>query len=277
MFKLSRRSIIIFLAIVCVAGIAYAKPTYWSQFNALYGTSGGSDYQSVLGSCLTCHTSGSTRNVYGIDFRNANHDFAAIEGLDSDGDGFTNIEEINAGTFPGDSASHPETTPPPPPPDPTPDPTPTPSPTPTPTPTPTPAPDPGPAPTTNPPLDPSALFSAPAPQITANGQTGLVSVSPNETITIAITMDAGFMAGRMCDWWVVLSSPFGLFSYVFPSGWQSGLAVTAQAPLFDLNVPFPVLNFSLPEGDYTFFLAVDNNADGVPDGTYLDYVTVSVH
>ena len=38
-------------------------------------------------------------------FAAANHDFGAIEPKDSDGDGVTNINEINKRTFPGDPAS----------------------------------------------------------------------------------------------------------------------------------------------------------------------------
>jgi hypothetical protein len=280
MFKLGLRSIVMLLAIICVAGIAYAKSGYLTDFTATYGASAG-------GSCLTCHTSGSTRNAYGSAFGSANHVFAAIEGLDSDGDGFTNIAEINAGTFPGDAASHPAPTPPPPPPAPAPTPTPAPAPAPTPAPAPAPTPAPAPAPTpapapapsgnSGPVFDAAAFFAGPTPQITANGQTGWANVSTSEPVTIAVTVDAGYMAGRMCDWWVTLSSPFGLFSYVFPSGWQGGLAFAAQAPLFDLSDPYPVLNLNLPAGEYTFFLAVDDNADGVPDGTYMDYVTVTVN
>jgi hypothetical protein len=124
---------------------------------------------------------------------------------------------------------------------------------------------------------PTPQISEPAPQITANGHTGWVNATSSEPVTIAITMDAGDMAGHLSDWWIVVSSPFGLLSYVFPSGWQEGLALTVQAPLFDLAVPYPVLQFNLPVGEYTFFLAVDDNADGQPDGTYLDYVIVQVN
>jgi hypothetical protein len=42
----------------------------------------------------------------------------AVANADSDGDGFSNIDEINAGTQPGDAASKPATPPPPPPPPP---------------------------------------------------------------------------------------------------------------------------------------------------------------
>jgi hypothetical protein len=94
-------------------GQAVAKPTYLASFNSTYGTSG-----TPLDSCNLCHPGGNTSNFtpYATAFRNANHSFAAIEDADSDGDGFSNKEEIAAGTFPGDATSQPAAAPPPPPP-----------------------------------------------------------------------------------------------------------------------------------------------------------------
>ena len=92
---------------------AESKPEYLSEFNAKYKTSG-----SRLDGCTTCHASSSPSrenlNPYGRDFGAANHDFGAIEGKDSDGDGFSNIDEINAGTFPGDPNENPDKKPEPP-------------------------------------------------------------------------------------------------------------------------------------------------------------------
>jgi hypothetical protein len=82
---------------------AQSTPEHLSAFNARYKTSG-----SKLDSCLTCHQSQSPSkenlNPYGTDFAAANHDFGAIEPKDSDGDGVTNIDEINKKTFPGNPA-----------------------------------------------------------------------------------------------------------------------------------------------------------------------------
>jgi hypothetical protein len=50
-------------------------------------------------------------NSYGAEFAKNNHDFGAVEPLDSDGDGFSNIDEIKALTFPGDPADNPNTKP----------------------------------------------------------------------------------------------------------------------------------------------------------------------
>lgn len=94
------------LLAVVVRPEARALPDYLAQFNSTYGTSG-----TKLDDCATCHSGGAPSaanlNPYGTDFAGANHDFAAIEPKDSDGDGVTNIDEINARTFPGDPNDHP--------------------------------------------------------------------------------------------------------------------------------------------------------------------------
>jgi cytochrome c553 len=66
--------------------------------------------------CSTCHTMAlpkkdgdHTNNPYGADLaktkKDGKYDFAAIEKKDSDGDGVSNIDEINKGTNPGDKNS----------------------------------------------------------------------------------------------------------------------------------------------------------------------------
>ena len=85
---------------------AEAVPGYLTSFTATYPAA-----TTLSSSCLICHTtasaSPSTRNPYGSAYGNNGHSFAAIENLDSDGDGFTNIVEINANTYPGNAASVP--------------------------------------------------------------------------------------------------------------------------------------------------------------------------
>lgn len=80
---------------------AHAVGSYLSNLNTNYGSS----Y-----SCTVCHTStggAAPRNSYGQAFGNAGHSFAAIEGQDSDGDGYTNLQELQAGTMPADPNSKP--------------------------------------------------------------------------------------------------------------------------------------------------------------------------
>jgi hypothetical protein len=81
---------------------AHAVSDYLTLFNARYGTSG-----TALNSCSVCHTSVPTLNAYGTAYMNSGYNFATIESADSDRDTFTNIVEINARTFPGNSASRP--------------------------------------------------------------------------------------------------------------------------------------------------------------------------
>ena len=106
-------AIAVLSALLSMAGFAIlvspanAKPEFLDAFNQKYNTRG-----SKLDSCNTCHTTTQDAqhlNPYGTDFHNSNHDFGAIEPKDSDGDGFSNIDEIHAGTFPGDPNDNPKT------------------------------------------------------------------------------------------------------------------------------------------------------------------------
>jgi hypothetical protein len=95
------------LLVFLMIGLAFARGSYMTAFNTRYGTTA-----TVLNTCNLCHPGGDTGslNAYGDDFLNAGRNvaaFIAIEGLDSDGDGFTNIVEINARSFPGDPSSFP--------------------------------------------------------------------------------------------------------------------------------------------------------------------------
>jgi len=79
------------------------------------------DAKAKLGKCTTCHVKPLPKkedhesNAYGKDVvskavvdpkaATKTYDFTKIEGLDSDGDGVKNIDEIKAGTNPGDPKS----------------------------------------------------------------------------------------------------------------------------------------------------------------------------
>ena len=87
-----------------------ARPSYLSTFEKTYPAAAG----SRIDACNLCHNSpggGDARNSYGLSYASSGRNFAAIENTDSDGDGWTNIQEIQALTFPGDAKEHPTTTP----------------------------------------------------------------------------------------------------------------------------------------------------------------------
>ena len=81
-----------------------ARSNFLNVFVATYPATTG----SKLNSCQLCHTAAMpARNSYGIDYGSHGHNFQAIEQLDSDLDGWSNLAEINAATWPGDASDHP--------------------------------------------------------------------------------------------------------------------------------------------------------------------------
>jgi hypothetical protein len=92
------------LSLVAFAADAWAYPVDRRLFQAQYG-------KAVR--CELCHTNGggTERNGYGKAWQKAGETldaFKAIEGVDSDGDGAKNADEIAKGSNPGDARSTPD-------------------------------------------------------------------------------------------------------------------------------------------------------------------------
>lgn len=96
-------AVLALLAVVIAPYSASARPEFFEAFLA--------EYPFVVGtrieSCNVCHTNPPRRNAYGTDFNLAGREFSVIESTDSDEDGFDNITEIMALTFPGDADDNP--------------------------------------------------------------------------------------------------------------------------------------------------------------------------
>lgn len=104
------KEIIAFVAMLLVVPQVMARPSYLSTFESTYPEAAG----SKIDVCNLCHNSprgGDARNPYGLSYVSSGQNFAAIENMDSDGDGWTNVQEIKSMTFPGDANDHPTTTP----------------------------------------------------------------------------------------------------------------------------------------------------------------------
>lgn len=108
---------LVLLVVVGLATWAVAKPADMGTFNQVYSPKEGSALASA--SCLTCHSkmppSKTELNPYGKDVQKAAAGkpidakiLSSIEKLDSDKDGVSNINEIKAGTLPGDPNSKPK-------------------------------------------------------------------------------------------------------------------------------------------------------------------------
>ncbi|MBI4682961.1 MAG: hypothetical protein HY757_07665 [Nitrospirae bacterium] len=121
---------------------------------------------------------------------------------------------------------------------------------------------------------------SPVPDIKANGSDGPVTVTQNDNLSVTIALDDGDFSGDNADWWVLADTPFGWYYYNLSSGWQPGMTVTYQGPLFDLST-YEVLSASgLPLGSYTFYFGADMIMNGSidlgPGEIYYDSVGVTI-
>jgi hypothetical protein len=108
------------LVLIVLSGLVLLATMVWLSHPAMVSANSNdlasveAKYPNIVGtrldSCSLCHTSPPTLNVYGAAYLAAGRNtaaFAAIENVDSDKDGWTNIQEIMALTFPGDPNDHP--------------------------------------------------------------------------------------------------------------------------------------------------------------------------
>jgi hypothetical protein len=111
--------------------------------------------------------------------------------------------------------------------------------------------------------------------IRANGSGVATFASTSLPVSISVDLDPGGQAEQMRDSWIVARTPFGWFSYVEASGWIPGINRYTETVIgFPRSVE--VMDSPLPPGEYIFQVALDDNDDGVLDGTWSDAVTVQV-
>ena len=116
----------------------------------------------------------------------------------------------------------------------------------------------------------------PVPDIRANLSDGPLTVASTTPVSITVSLNPGSQVGQTADWWIAASRPSGWETFVYLKGWVPGINVCIQYPLFNVSPPIEVRDTVLPVGDYTFYFAIDNNADGNPDATWWDSVKVHV-
>ena len=102
----------VLVAVFMFCSAAFATLVWQKEFNNLYKPKADSELQKAK--CLTCHTKPNGKegqNAYGKQLEKKKIEAAslkAIEKLDADKDGHTNIVEIKAGTLPGNPKSKPK-------------------------------------------------------------------------------------------------------------------------------------------------------------------------
>ena len=92
--------------------VVFAQQTYHDELIIIYSFLKGSKIDKT---CLCCHfiqEGTGPRNPYGVMYENTDElgDFEEFEKYDADGDGYTNIQELKAKTYPGDFRDHPAPT-----------------------------------------------------------------------------------------------------------------------------------------------------------------------
>lgn len=107
--KRTRTVVALVLATLLIGSAAFATAAWLKLFTQTYKPKAGTALADAK--CAICHVKGTTKlNPYGMSLKGKKIDVASlksVENLDSDKDGFTNIQEIKAGTLPGDAKSHP--------------------------------------------------------------------------------------------------------------------------------------------------------------------------
>ncbi len=111
--------------------------------------------------------------------------------------------------------------------------------------------------------------------IRANDQDGPVNVLSGEPVSISGIVSLVDQPDEMADWWIAVNSGFGFFFYSELWGWQPEPRPYKQASASHVEET-NFVDLFLPTGRYTFYFAVDGNADGLPDATWWDAVDVEV-
>lgn len=131
---------------------------------------------------------------------------------------------------------------------------------------------------TTPPIPPED--TKPIVTILANNTTDAVTLEQGELLSLAVILDPGVHAGNQADYWVWAITPLGTFW--LDAQLQFIHTVTAirvfGGPLDKLST-FTFLSeptTGLPPGTYTFTFAVDDNMDGIVNGTFKNSVTITI-
>lgn len=100
------RTLLLILLTMCFGHNVFATPSVQTAFVKTYPAT----KNTVLDSCATCHMPAisDSLNRYGAELVFAPMGFKEIEGIDSDHDGVTNIDEIKALKNPGSRSENPE-------------------------------------------------------------------------------------------------------------------------------------------------------------------------
>lgn len=122
--------------------------------------------------------------------------------------------------------------------------------------------------------------SLPVPTIFANRIAHSLTLTQNDTVTLTVSLNPGVYVGNQVDYWVQAITPMGIF-------WLNDRLEFIQSDqpirvyggeLWPLD-HLPIFNASankLPPGTYTVTFSVDDNLDGIVNGTFNNTVTITL-
>ncbi len=120
----------------------------------------------------------------------------------------------------------------------------------------------------------------PSPDARVNGSETGETVDFGDSVTLSTHLTAGDYLGRLVDVWIGFSTPYGVdYWLVEGAGWvESETPLRAfVAPVADFEEFLPAIELApAAAGDYVFTFALDDNSDGVYDGTWRDDVGFTV-
>ncbi len=128
-------------------------------------------------------------------------------------------------------------------------------------------------------------YNCPVPDIKANNLDGSITLSRDSSLSITIDLDPGILEGENADWWIGVNTPLEAPADWYTCmhdgvtiNWEQGAALSFQEHLQTI-VSLPVFAGNggiLPSGQFTFFFAIDNDADGSIDAKWQDSVEVNI-
>jgi len=125
-------------------------------------------------------------------------------------------------------------------------------------------------------VSPRSQTLPPTPDIKVNGQDGPITISKNTPVSVSISINPGDFEGKTVDLWLVVEGPQGRFFYVYEKGWQRKDTPFTQWAINVLD-SYRAFTTRLSKGNYLFHFAIDDDADGLLDGTWVDTVSVKVN
>jgi hypothetical protein len=120
--------------------------------------------------------------------------------------------------------------------------------------------------------------AVPWTDIKANGSDGPISITKSETLQIRVSL-VSYSSTANVDYWLAYKGPAGWVHFNNSAKkWESGLGVTYQGALMDLNNKKVFQSSGMAPGSYTFYFGVDMVMDGnlTKSQLYYDQVTVTV-